>query len=110
MGWDCTIGASVDLGGDEEFYVTVYDGGHTYNCGPMFRACGAKPPMEWNGYEGGMLIPILIANLELFRAKRAELERLNPKNGWGSWSTVVEWQERILHACRRAPKAVVQIT
>ncbi len=110
MGWDCNVGASVDLGGSEPFWVEVFDQGHTFNVMAMFKEAGAVPPRDWNDRLAGDLIETLENNLALFAQHRTALEALNPANGWGSYQSAVTWQQNLLDACRRAPKAKVTVT
>lgn len=110
MGWDLTIGASVDLGGPEPFWVEVLDSGYTFNIGRMFGAAGVEGPRSWDGLTGGELLPVIEATIAAFRANADACRALNPANGWASYSGALEWFETIAKACRSAPQAKVSVT
>lgn len=64
---------------------------------------------ERNGikYAADMIVP-LRNGLEYMKKNRAELEKLTPHNGWGSYDGLLGTVEKLLAACMKNPDAEVE--
>ena len=95
--------------GDEVFWRKI-----THNLVPMAEKAGLYyclwRPNE-NGYmEAQHIIEPLEEGLKKLRENKEQMELLNPKNGWGSYSSFVTDVEIILNACKRHPDSFIEVS
>lgn len=105
--------------GEEPIIATMHEGADdyfsaniTHNLGAMADKAGLYDCL-WRPEEVGIthahqLIPILEEGLKKLQTDRAELEKLNPENGWGSYDGLVRFVTDVLNACRANPGGEVR--
>lgn len=55
------------------------------------------------------LILPLSEGLALLLSDPDRFKKFNPENGWGSYDTLVEFVQQYLDACKKNPRAIVQV-
>ena len=93
---------------------SVYDADITHNLSRMALKAKLYIPL-WRPDEIGIrkavqLIPILRAGLPALKNNKEQLERFNPKNGWGSYEVLVDFVQSYLAACEKYPDADIFIS
>lgn len=80
---------------------------YTYNVGRMwYAACPEDDYMvKVEGLTGAQSLPKLEKTLGVLKADPEKFEEMNPPNGWGSYSTFVDWLERVILAAKEYPDA-----
>lgn len=82
----------------------------THNVAPMARAAGLG--FLWDKESDGMTtkeaLPLLQKGLEYMDSNREELEKLNPKNGWGSYNTLKDFISKLIVSCTSHPDAFLE--
>lgn len=110
MSLDLTLYFSPDTGG-EEVNLDVFELNITHNLMKMADKSGLYDAMwrpEDFGYtKAGDIVDILQAGVDYMEANREELEKLNPKNGWGDYDGLLRSAKEYLDACARYPKATI---
>jgi len=91
---------------------TVYSGNITHNLTEMAKACELYFPL-WEpeaikAKKAADLINPLTKGVEQCNAKKAELLKLNPPNGWGSYETLRDFATEYLLMCKRWPAATIE--
>lgn len=80
----------------------------THNLGRMAKAAGLYECMwEAKGKSAEELIEPLEKGIAYMREHYAEMEELNPPNGWGSYLGLLEAAEALLRCCRENEDATV---
>ena len=112
MSWDVSLhthkAACEHCGRGEESDI-IYDVNYTSNMYPMLKRAG----FDWDEINGksaliaGGRLNWLILQLE---NDRAGYEALNPSNGWGNYSSFVEWLRGIATACKDNSYAIFRIS
>ena len=92
----------------------VYTANITHNLNKMAEAAGIYTIL-WRPEEGGYthakdLIEPLRIGIDILRRDVRYFESFNPPNGWGSYSTLVEFATEYLAACEANPDAVVSVS
>lgn len=92
--------------------VTVFNANVTHNLVQMADNAGLYKPI-WRPSESGFkwardLIDPLEQGLKNLKNNPDFYRRWNPKNGWGSYETLVEFVEAYLCACRKNPDAEIE--
>jgi len=90
----------------------VYEANITHNLNSMAGAAGIYEAI-WRPEEIGItkakqLIEPLRAGLEALRCDPVKFQEFNPKNGWGSYESLVRWVDCYLDACIENPEADVR--
>jgi hypothetical protein len=67
-------------------------------------------PEELNYLVGKDLIDPLRNGLARLKGNREHFEQYNPDNGWGSYEGLVEFVSQYLAACRKYPKATIEVS
>jgi hypothetical protein len=93
---------------------TLFTGAVTHNLIPMAEAAGIYMAM-WRPEEIGIvkaahLTGLLRAGIAEIEACRERLEMLNPRNGHGSYSSLVAFVRRYLAACIAHPDAEIEVS
>lgn len=108
MGYDVSLKA--DLGGAEPVAVGGLDANYTYNVAPMFSAAIGETPGGWDGVSAETVANRCDMILEAFAADPEKFRAMNPANGWGSFDGARSFITTIRDECRRAPRAIVQVS
>jgi hypothetical protein len=111
----------------------VFDWNITHNLNEMAEKAGLYKPL-WRPYmllenykkfedyneeyqfeeENKMLAECIIKPLEEGLKKLKDnpiyFKKFNPENGWGKYENLVEFSERYLEACKKYPKAEIEIS
>ncbi len=89
----------------------VYSGNVTHNLGAMAKEAGLYwvlwRPDECGITKAGQLIEPLKAGLSVLLRNREDMQKLNPRNGWGDYDGFVDFVSRYLDACKENPEATV---
>ena len=93
---------------------TVFDRNITHNLNKMADEAGIYKHL-WRPEEVGIskaseLIEPLKSGLDLLLSDRERFERFNPSNGWGNYSTLVEFVREYLFACEENPDAEIGVS
>lgn len=113
MSLDFDLEMNLDTGDTEPFRVELFSGNLTHNVTPMWQLAGCYEALyESHGKLAQDVLPCLTLALSHMRnsAHLSAYEALNPKNGWGSVRTAVEFLSEVTGACRRHPKATISIS
>lgn len=113
MSLSFNLETEVDTGGEKLHTVYLFDISITHNLNEMAGVAGLYDIL-WRSKENGYLLAEdIIEKLEL---GIAELEKspehykqYNPKNGWGSYDSLVYSSREILEACKKHPKADIRV-
>ena len=99
----------IDTGG--EYPATVHEiGNMTSNVSHMWTKALGRPLRDFEGWPGGVLIPLLEGAIQHIDQHRAEYEAVNPPNGWGSVDSARRYLASILEGCRKHPKALLALS
>ena len=94
--------------GEELFSANI-----THNLNKMADAAGLYEalwrPEQIDANVAADLIPRLEAGLAKLQADPAEYRKLNPGNGWGNYSHLLELTRDYLKACKEHPTATIQV-
>jgi hypothetical protein len=100
----------VDGGGREP--IEVYWSNYTSNVAPMWRR--AMPDTDGVAGLHGMaatdVVPLLERGIAYFNENQADLDAMNPENGWGDREGAVLELVNLLSACRDYPKTTIRIS
>lgn len=93
---------------------SVFDYNITHNLETMAKEAGIYKHL-WRPEEIGItmakqLIEPLTTGLELLRSDPERFKKLNPENGWGSYTGLVDFVEQYLIACRKNPDGVISVS
>lgn len=93
---------------------TLYHSNITHNLLDMAGAAGIYPvlwrPDEYGYVKAKQLIAPLRTGLETLRDNPEVYKKYNPKNGWGSYETLVSFVDKYLQACIKYPKATIRVS
>lgn len=113
MGVAISLYIEVDTGGPEKKQIELYETGMTYNLSQMLAEANIKQllwyPDEIGIEYAGEMIKFLEKGIDLLKSDPERFEKLNPKNGWGSYKNILNVLEEYLVACRKHPKAKISI-
>lgn len=107
MSYDICLEA--DLGGPEPVRVGYLDWNYTSNCAPMWGEAGADLA-AFHGKPARECEPLLCDAIIRMRLHPEKYLAMNPKNGWGSYETLLPKLEALLEAFREAPDARVYVS
>lgn len=113
MSLDFELWIDVDTGGSEPHYVDLFDENITHNLAEMAEAAGIYECL-WRPDEHGFeyaeqLIEPLTEGLWKLESRPDEFRKYDAPNGWGTYDNFVGFVERALMACRKHPKARVEV-
>lgn len=102
MSYDISL--VIDTGKEEREILEI--GNYTYNCGSMFAKATEKQYSlsDLNGMnckEVAKIINFAIINM---RSNPEKYKKLNPENGWGDYTSFLEYVEKIEKGCLENPK------
>lgn len=102
---------SLDVSVKARRVVDVYEDNITYNLAPMYYKCididgGLK---ALNGMKCKDAIPVLNRAIDDLMENKEEYEKLNPKNGWGSYEGLLKSLKSLRIACLENPSGKVEI-
>lgn len=90
----------------------VFQANITHNLNTMAEEAGIYQhlwrPEELDITLGSQLIDPLREGLHRLKSDPERFKALNPENGWGSYSKLVEFVEKYLDACYKFPSAYVE--
>lgn len=102
---------SLDVSVKAKRVVDVYEDNITYNLAPMYYKCididgGLK---ALNGMKCKDAIPVLNRAIDDLIENKEEYEKLNPKNGWGSYEGLLKSLKSLRIACLENPSGKVEV-
>lgn len=91
-----------------------FGGNITHNLAAMAKAANLYYAM-WRPEEIGAKLachiePALRLGLEALKAEPERFRAHNPENGWGSYEGLVDFVGQYLEACRKHPKARIEVS
>lgn len=106
MSWSVYL--NINTGIEEREVVDI--GNHTYNVYPMYKkAIGGGLTEILNSKICSEVIPILRKGVLEMTENPAMYKAMNPKNGWGSYETALEFLEKIYKECVNNPKCKIEV-
>lgn len=104
MSWDINIKAKRE--------VSIFEANITYNLSDMYYKCldrklGLKIFDEMNCKEA---LPILQKAIEDLIDNREEYEKLNPKNGWGTYEHLLGTLINMRKCCIDNPDGIIELS
>jgi hypothetical protein len=100
----------VDGGGREP--IEAYWSNYTSNVAPMWRE--AMPNSDGlaglDGMAAADAVPLLESGIAYFHTHRADLDAMNPANGWGDREGALTELTNLLSACSDYPKTTIRIS
>lgn len=102
---------SLDVSVKAKRVVDVYEDNITYNLAPMYYKCididgGLK---ALNGMKCKDAVPVLNRAIDDLIENKEEYEKLNPKNGWGSYEGLLKSLKNLRIACLENPSGKVEV-
>lgn len=102
---------SLDVSVKAKRVVDVYEDNITYNLAPMYYKCididgGLK---ALNGMKCKDAVPVLNRAIDDLIENKEEYEKLNPKNGWGSYEGLLKSLKSLRIACLENPSGKVEV-
>jgi ABC-type dipeptide/oligopeptide/nickel transport system ATPase component len=93
---------------------TIYEANITHNLNVMAKSCELYAVMyrpDENGVERAeQAEPLLRSGIEAMVRDKTELEKLNPSNGWGSYTDLLNVATGYLEACSENPTARIRVS
>jgi hypothetical protein len=104
---------SLDVYLTEYVPTEVFSSNITHNMVPMAEAAGIYEIL-WRPDEAGVkyaheLVLPLRKGLSILKRSPKRFERMNPANGWGSYTSFVRWLEEYIRACEEHPLSTVSV-
>lgn len=102
---------SLDIGIKAKREVYIYDGNVTYNLADMYYKALDKEKgfKKLDGMSCKEVLPIINKAIEDMIDNKKEYEKLNPKNGWGSYDDLLELFRDIRNVCESNPDGIFEI-
>jgi len=106
MSWDAYIYTIVD--GKE---VEIHEGwNYTHNCNGMLRTAGFEEwPYDVKSMRGTTFAEKLSKTVEQMEKEPGEYRKMDPKNGWGSYDTLLPILKDMLEVARQYPSAFWEV-
>ncbi len=91
--------------------VEVYEANITYNLSKMYYKCIDKEQglKRLNGMMCAQCIPILNDAIKDMIKNRKEYEELNPENGWGTYTGLLNTFQKMRDCCEENPDGIVEV-
>jgi len=84
---------------------------YTHNAIPMWRKAGVYEALyNSHGRPASDIIAALRAGVEAMEGDRTGFEALNPDNGWGDYSTALNFLQEVLSAAVENPEAQIEVS
>ncbi len=104
----------VDTGGEKPQTIQLFTSNITHNLTEMADDAGIYKalwrPEEINAKYAGDIIEIVESGLSKMK-KSPELYKIfDTPNGWGTYEQFIPWIEEYLEACKKHPKAIIEIS
>lgn len=104
---------SLDVSLIDRMPVEVYDANITHNLAEMADKAGVYHAL-WRPEEKGWkrakdIIAALEDGLQRLKDNREYYEQFNSPNGWGTYEHFVPFVEAYLEACKKYPKAKIEV-
>jgi len=114
MSLDVTLYIKVDVGTEQLYTVELFSSNITHNLGKMaaeaaIYECLWRPEEVKCFYAKDLIIKLEAALIKL-KNYPLEFKQFNPSNGWGSYDIFVTWTEKYLKACKKYPKALIEVS
>jgi hypothetical protein len=96
---------------EEDKEITIAEiGSYTSNVCPMWTMALGFSLSALNNSIASTVIFQLDNAVEVMRANPKIYKKLNPTNKWGNYEGAIEYLEKLLHECRKHPKAKIVIS
>lgn len=82
---------------------------YTSNCAPMWRRAGANLA-AFDGMVARDVAPILAEAIACMKANPQDYTPMNPRNGWGSYDTLIPALQTLHGAMVKYPSAIVGVS
>jgi len=93
--------------------VELYSGNITHNLTDMAEAGGLYKVLwcpDENGYKAAEdIIPALREGLARLKGSPDKYRQYNSSNGWGTYKNFVPFVAKVLDACEKYPKAIIEV-
>jgi len=114
MSLDVTLYVEIDVGGEELYFVELFSSNITHNLGRMAKEAGIYKylwrPKEVNCIYAKDIIDKLETALIKLKNYPLEFKQFDSPNGWGLYENFVPWVEEYLNACKKYPKALIEVS
>lgn len=102
---------SLDISLTEVRLTCIFDANYTHNVTPMWHLAGCYEALyESHGKQAREVLPAIHDALHRMRGNPAAYIKLNPKNGWGSYDTAVEWLAKLYVEFCKHPDATIGVS
>ena len=92
---------------------SIYDANITHNLGKMAQEAGIYMvlwrPDEIHKTIAGDIIEILEKGLKDLKARPTYFKQFDDPNGWGTYKHFIPFVEKYLEACKKYPKAIIEV-
>ncbi len=113
MSLDVTLYMDVDTGGKDLYRVELFEANITHNLNEMAQAVGIYKylwrPEEVNCIIAKDIIDELSSGLKELKEFPTKYKQYDADNGWGVYDGFVLWLEKYLNACKKHPKAIIEV-
>ena len=113
MSLDISLHIDVDTGGKKKERICLYDDNITHNLGKMASEAVLYEylwrPEQVYVYRAKDLILPLTEGLRLLKEFPDHFKKFNASNGWGMYEHFVPFVENYLEACKKHPKAMIEV-
>ncbi len=114
MSLDVYLNIDVDTGSKELQTVQLFTSNITHNLTEMADNAGIYKalwrPEEINAKHAGDIIEIVESGLSKMKESPELYKVFDAPNGWGTYEQFIPWIEEYLEACKKHPKAIIEIS
>lgn len=102
---------SLDIGIHAKREIEIFESNITYNLAPMYYKCIDKELglKKLNNMSCKEALPILQNAINDLIENQEEYEKLNPKNGWGSYDGLLEVIKDMRNCCEDNPDGIIDV-
>ena len=102
---------SLDISISATRRVEIFDRNITYNLAPMYYKCIDKELgfKKLNNMSCKEALPILNSAINDLIENQEEYEKLNPKNGWGTYDGLLEAIKDMRNCCEDNPDGIIDV-
>jgi hypothetical protein len=102
---------SLDFYLEKRVMTDVYWSNYTHNVTPMWDLAGVYNALyNSDGKKAKDIIQELDDGVAKMVSSPKKFIKLNPKNGWGSYDTALDFLREVLQKCRENPTATIRIS